>query len=600
MKIKLSLFIALTCAAFGLFGQTNISVSNAEVKDILIGNYNPSTYAASNITDSHNQILCEIQNDISADSLKTLLVEMNRFHTRNTFSDTVSPDSGIGAARRWAYQRFVNYGNRNEQRLKASYLTFDWAGGTCGGGSGLKNIMGVLPGNDTVDKSIIIIEAHFDSRCETTCDVACEAKGMEDNASGSALVIELARVLSRYTFDETIVFMLTIGEEQGLLGGHAMAQYCEDNNIAIKAVQNNDVIGGVICGKTSSPPSCAVEGEIDSLNVRLFSSASLAGPYRTFARTIKIFYEEKLTGHLGVPMTINIMNSEDRGGRGGDHIPFRERGYRNVRFSSANEHGHGAPDSNYTDRQHTSDDILGVDTDNDMEIDSFYVDFNYLARNTLINGTSATLLALGPPTPDFILHDEPTGLRVEIISQTNMPEYRVGVRSLSSADFDAVYRFSGTSFLIPGQILNQSLFVSVAAIDSNTIMSAFSAEQRKVSDVATPAGTTDHFPYSAICNLVGLPQYEVNQRVPIHLIDALPNPFEHETNIGIEIANSTAFENASIVITDNVGKELKRLVIPVKEGKSNVTYKHSGRAGIYFYSLVVDGQVYETKKMMVK
>ena len=327
MKNYILLLMAGLLACFQISAQTNITLSSSEVKDVLKGNYSASTYAASNVVDSHHHILCDIKNNISADSLRDYLIEMDGFHTRHTYSDTASADSGIGGARRWAFQKFKSFSDRNEQRLLPAYLTFDWTGGSCGDAFGLRNILAALPGRDTTNKSIIIIEAHFDSRCDGPCDINCEAKGMEDNASGSALVLELARVMSRFTFDETIVFMLTVGEEQGLLGAHAMAQYCVDNNISIKAVQNNDVIGGVICGTTSSPPSCPAEGDIDSLNVRLFSSAALNGPYRTFARTIKIFYDEKIKGQVNVPMNINIMSSEDRGGRGGDHIPFRKEDF---------------------------------------------------------------------------------------------------------------------------------------------------------------------------------------------------------------------------------------------------------------------------------
>lgn len=582
------------------FGQSNISLSNNEVADILSGNYDPSNYQASTVIDQHDQIICELKNLISPDSLKAMLIEMDQFNTRNTYSDTVSPDSGIGAARQWAYQKFVDYSNRNESRLKPAYLSFDWLNGACGDGYGLKNILAVLPGRDTVDKSIVIIEAHFDSRCETTCDPNCDAKGMEDNASGSALVLELARIMSRYTFDETILFMLIVGEEQGLLGAHAMAQYCQDNNIRIKAVQNNDVIGGVLCGTTSSPPSCPAEGDVDSVNVRLFSSAALNGPYRTFARTIKIFYDEKIKSQVQVPMLINVMNSEDRGGRGGDHIPFRQRGYRNVRFSSANEHGHGAPDANYTDRQHTSDDILGLDTDNDTKIDSFFVDFNYLARNTLINGTSATCLALGPTTPDFILHDEPTGLRVEIINQTQLPEFRVGVRILSSADFDNVYRFSGTSFLIPNLQANQTYFVSVAGIDNNEIMSAFSAEIRKVSDANTGPGLQDNFPYSVNCNLVGLD--ELGSDHGIKLGDAYPNPgLNNETSVKITRSLDFNSNNIQLILSDVSGKEILRRKIDFNGANGvEVNINLKDKSGSYVYSLMVDGRLTASKKLVVK
>jgi Zn-dependent M28 family amino/carboxypeptidase len=105
-----------------------------------------------------------------------------------------------------------------------------------------RNIIAVLPGTDTTNHEVIVIEGHMDSRCENECDITCQAQGIEDNASGSALVLELARVMSKCTYKNTIVFMLTIGEEQGLYGADAFADYCNLNDIPVKAVFNNDVI----------------------------------------------------------------------------------------------------------------------------------------------------------------------------------------------------------------------------------------------------------------------------------------------------------------------------------------------------------------------
>ena len=103
-------------------------------------------------------------------------------------------------------------------------------------------------------------------------------------------------------------------------------------------------------------------------------------------------YEEELLAHVEVPHLVTIMTAEDRTGRGGDHIPFRSAGYPAMRFTSANEHGDASNGPNYDDRQHTSDDILGLDTDNDGQLDSFFVDFNYLARNAVINANAATMI----------------------------------------------------------------------------------------------------------------------------------------------------------------------------------------------------------------
>ena len=141
------------------------------------------------------------------------------------------------------------------QRLVTGYLEFDQTVCTM---DRHRNVVAVLPGVDTTDPSVIIVEAHLDSRCKDNCDGDCLAQGMEDNGSGVALVLELARVMgySNYVFDHTIVFMTVTGEEQGLVGSNAYAVFAKQDSLPIKAVLNNDIVGGIICGMTSSPPSC--------------------------------------------------------------------------------------------------------------------------------------------------------------------------------------------------------------------------------------------------------------------------------------------------------------------------------------------------------
>ncbi|MDZ7848990.1 MAG: M28 family peptidase [Owenweeksia sp.] len=194
-----------------LLGQSNIRLSNGSVLSVLKANYNPASYAPTTSISGHDQILCELQNNVSTDTLQAYLEKLASFSTRNTWSDTSSGTRGIGAARRWVHQKFVQYGSRNENRLLPAYLVFDVTGNVCGDLYGTKNVLGVLPGRDTTHHDILIIEGHMDSRCAGRCDTSCAAPGVEDNGSGTALVMELARLMSRYHFDRTIVFMATTG-----------------------------------------------------------------------------------------------------------------------------------------------------------------------------------------------------------------------------------------------------------------------------------------------------------------------------------------------------------------------------------------------------
>jgi hypothetical protein len=592
----------LTCLGGALSAQnvSNISCSSTLAEQVMMGQYDPSAFTASTVIDDHEAIICALRTEVSPDSLKAHLAKLTSFHNRNTYSDTLSSTSGIGAARRWAYSRFQAYAAQNEDRLIPAYLRFDYqTSQDCGDVNDLRNVIAVLPGSDASNPSIVLIEAHMDSRCTDNCDTLCLAQGAEDNGSGTALVMELARVMSRYTFDHTLVFMLTTGEEQGLVGAEAMATYCETQGIAIKGVQNNDIVGGVLCGASSSDPGCEVEGDVDSLNVRLFSYGASNAPYRGFARTIKMYYQEKLQDEVPVPMTVHIMGQEDREGRGGDHIPFRLRGYRNVRFTAANEHGDANVDSSwYHDHQHTSDDILGVDTDGDLVIDSFFVDFNYLQRNAVINGTSMTLLALGPEPPVAVVHDEPTGLRVSFQPQAGIMAYRVGIRaSSSSLDFDMVYRTSDTSFVIPGLDASHFYYVSTAAIDSATIMSPFTAEVAKSNDMETPPAQMDQLPYHLNCIPISVPEVAAKPSLPI--ISCQLSASGDRTIIVVDWPPNARNKQAAVLVHDVNGHVVGRIPFLPQPGKNELVFPHTTAAGLYTCGLVANGVIIAADKFIV-
>ncbi len=573
-ELQVLIFLLLTSIT-ATIAQTNIAPTNNLAEQIMLGNYNPATYKASNVINQPATLSSGINNRVSPDSLKALLLELNEFGNRNTGADTVSATKGIGAARRWTLNKFQQYSQQNENRLITSYLQFDR---TICNQAQHRNIFAVLPGMDTGDKSIIIIEGHIDSRCEGACDTACNALGMEDNATGTVLVMELARVMSQYSFNHTIVFLVTIGEEQGLYGAKAFADYCKQKGIEVKAVLNNDVVGGIICGQTASPPGCMGAGTIDSTNVRLFSEGTFNSRNKGLARFMKLEYKEMLRPIVKVPTTINILTPEDRTGRGGDHIPFRQHGYAAIRLCAANEHGDAdVSNPNYKDRQHTGTDVLGVDTDNDMVIDSFFVDFNYLARNAVINGNAAAMLALGPKTPDFFV-SPPFGdnsIGIDILTQQQYKKYRVGIRTTTN-DWDSVYTFTGTYSTIPLPS-NSNYIVSVASVDSNGVESLFSEEK-----------------YASV-NV----QYYEKEKPTVELLQNHPNPFDGETVISVAANDNINYKNAYISIIDINGKEVKRLEINLNKGVNEVVYSHGYfAAGTYLYSLVVDGKTIDTKRMI--
>ena len=420
----------------------------------------------------------------------------------------------------------------------------------------------------------------MDSRCENECDITCQAQGIEDNASGSALVLELARVMSKCTYKNTLVFMLTIGEEQGLYGADALADYCNLNDIPVKAVFNNDVIGGVICGQTSSAPSCPGLNNIDSTQVRIFSYGGFNSASKQLARFIKLQYKEELKPLVSVPMLVTIMSSEDRSGRGGDHIPFRVNGFASCRFTSANEHGDASNGPGYADRQHTSDDVLGIDTDLDGTIDSFFVDFNYLARNACINGTGATIAALGPKKPDFNIATIPgPGILIHVTQEAQYATYRVGIRSATN-DWDSVYTIAGYYDTIFPPVTNM-YYVSVASVDENGLESLFSREVLVQN------------------SQISVPELEQEEVSPIELLQNRPNPFDEATIIGVVVNQPVGYKKAEISVFDMSGKKVESLTIDLKPGVNEAFYEHGyGKTGTYFYALVIDGNEISRKSMI--
>ncbi|MBR9921583.1 MAG: M28 family peptidase [Bacteroidetes bacterium] len=575
LPILLLLLMSLAVSA-----QTNITVTNPEAEAVLMGDFDPADYAQTDPMFDPYLISEMLVSEINADSLKSYLEQMSTFGNRNTGSDTTSTTFGMGAARRWAYEKFKTFDAQAEDRLLVSYLQFDEP--ICGMGQH-RNVFAVLPGQGPQAEEFVLVEGHLDSRCEDNCDVDCMAEGMEDNGSGSALVLELARVMSQYSYNRTIVFVLTTGEEQGLWGAEAFSKWIKDNDLPLLAVFNNDVIGGVICGETASPPGCPGLNDVDSINVRIYSQGSYNSPNKQLARFTKLEFQEMADQFMAVKPVINIMTPEDRTGRGGDHIPFRERGYPSIRFTSANEHGDGNPSQpDYHDRQHSMEDVLGVDTDGDMILDSFFVDFNYLARNTIINGNAIAMAAAGPIAPtNFEVVPVNNGFEVSFDDPNDYGVYRIGIRTPSTNDWDTVYTIYNSLDTIYGLMADQVYDLSAATVDDIGIESLFSNERFS----AFTTGTYE------------LPWSERG----LTLLQNHPNPFDEATVIGVQVERPIEHKQAWISVHDLQGRELARMPISLEIGRNEVEYdfqNHQYVPGTYAYSLIIDGQLVESKQMI--
>ncbi len=320
---------------FGLFVLSGMIMSSCDTND-------------SPFSTAEDLLIQEMINQVSLDSLTDLHDTLVSFVTRNTYSDTLSETKGIGAARRWIYNTFQEYSDANGGRLQVYYDTFEHViPEHLQEHFGLeeypmRNVVALLPGK--TDDLRYIVNGHYDSSPSedlTPENLNDPAPGADDDGSGTVITMELARVLSAYEFDHTILFVAFVAEEQGLWGADHMAQTALDEEWDVAAVIGNDIVGNIHGGN----------GVTEDRYVRVFSPDPVDSKSRNWARYIQ------QTGGPYVPeLDVRLVFRLDRFGRGGDHSRFVRRGYAGVRFSEPYEnyaYQHNEHDkAEYTSREY--------------------------------------------------------------------------------------------------------------------------------------------------------------------------------------------------------------------------------------------------------
>ncbi len=234
--MKFLLFVYLLCAANILSAQTII-------------NRDPE--------------IDQMVKEVSADSLQSYINTLVSFGTRSTLSTQTDAKSGIGAARKWVLKKFDEFAKNAGGRLTATIdTTTIQPSERIDSPILLGNVMATLKGTDPNDKRIFIISGHLDSRRTDVMERTGDAPGANDDGSGTAAVIECARIMSRHSFPATIIFVAVSGEEQGLFGSTYMADKAKKENWDIEAVLNNDIIGSNNSNETNI---------INNTKVRVFS-----------------------------------------------------------------------------------------------------------------------------------------------------------------------------------------------------------------------------------------------------------------------------------------------------------------------------------------
>ena len=342
-----------------------------------------------------NTQISRIVAEIDARNIESTIRRLVSFGTRNTLSDQNDPSRGIGAARDWLYAEFLKAAQQSGGRMTVEKQAFEQPkAARVPQPTTLTNIVATLKGTqpESVNR-VYVVSGHYDSMCTSPTDARCDAPGANDDASGTAAVLEMARVMAKYKFEATIVFMTVAGEEQGLLGSTYFAETAKKNNLDIEAMFTNDIIGSSLGGN----------GVRDPHSVRVFSEGvpsnespaeattrrSVGGENDSASRQLARFIKE--TGERYLPsMKVLMIYRRDRYGRGGDHIPFLERGYAAVRFTEPNEDYH---------HQHQN-----VRIENSIQYGDLpqFDDFKYIADVARVNAASLAALASAPARPKHV------------------------------------------------------------------------------------------------------------------------------------------------------------------------------------------------------
>jgi hypothetical protein len=339
----------------------------------------------------------KIVSEISSERIQRSVYVLSSFKTRHTLSDPLPSGDGIGGAASWIKAEFERVAAASGGRLRVQTDSFlqPISLPRVPHPVQLINIVATLPGTDPASENrVYVVSGHYDSCNRNVLDAVNPAPGADDDASGVAAVLEMARVMSKHEFSATLIFMAVAGEEQALLGSGHWAQQARQNSMHILGMFDNDIIGN----------SKSQTGKVDRNTVRLFAEGvSPQGkptdellelirtggendsPSRQLARLVRD------TALQYVPdMTVHVIYRADRYLRGGDHQPFLQQGYPAVRFTEPAENYH-----------HQHEDVRVVDGVPYGDRPEF-VDYAYAAQVTRINASSLAVLARAPAPPQGV------------------------------------------------------------------------------------------------------------------------------------------------------------------------------------------------------
>jgi hypothetical protein len=335
-------------------------------------------------------VIKQMVDEVSSKNIEATIRKLVSFKTRHTLSDTISKTEGVGAARNWIKAEMESYAKTSNGRMTVQFDTFT----SPKGNKGMKNVLAILKGTDPNDNRVYLVSGHYDSRRTDINSVNEFEPGANDDASGTAVSIELARVMSKRSFPATIIFTCVAGEEQYLWGSTHLAKRARTENWNIDAMLDNDIVGN----------SYGIETDLkDNRSVRVFSEGipvvakgkqlsdimALGGendsPSRQLAR-----YTKEIGERYVDQLDVRLIYRRDRYLRGGDHFPFQDQGYTAERITEMNE--------NFT-RQHQN-----VRKENGIDYGDLpeFVDYNYVQKVARMNLSVLSSLASAPSEPQNV------------------------------------------------------------------------------------------------------------------------------------------------------------------------------------------------------
>lgn len=399
----------------------------------------------------------------SAERIEKDIVKLVSFGTRHTLSDTVSQTRGIGAARRWIKSEFDNISGDCNNCLDVKFqrnlvpkddrriIRDTW----------VVNVLAIQKGTQFPDR-YVIMSGDIDSRVSDPNNFTSDSPGANDNATGMAGTIEAARVLSKYKFPVSIIYVGLSGEEQGLFGGKYLAKKAREEGWDIIGIINNDMIGNIH----------GIDGVIDNSTFRVFSEAismkmtdrqksamryyggEVDGPSRQLAR-----YIDKLTDMYMTNLDAIMIYRLDRFGRGGHHRPFNDEGFTGVRIMETHE--------NYN-RQHQD-----IREENGIKYGDVIegVDFDYAAKLTGVNAISLASLASATQMPTNVMIGGAVQASVKLqwdgVEDENLLGYKIYWRDTTSPVWQ-YSRFIGnlTKYTLENIVID-NYFFGIASVSKN-------------------------------------------------------------------------------------------------------------------------------------